>query len=470
VSDQIDTEVTDATAAHTPGAVPPDDAAITATDAAIPAADDGDGPGGSWWSRRTGGLDASYWRLWGAVASSNLGDGLVSLALPWLATLLTRDALAIAAVALATRLPWLVFSLHAGALTDRFDRRKLMVLANSLRALIVGGAAAAIAFDVMTLPLLYVAGFVLGMCEVVFDNTSQTILPALVPRGRLERANGNIMGAQMVIADFVARPIAGAMVGVALALPFAIDAVTAAVSAALVASIPGSFRTPHDPEVARPAMRTQIAEGLRWLWRHRLLRTLALALATMNGVAAAALATYVLFVQEILGLDGLGFGLLLTAGSIGGLLGSVLAPNITARLGSGRSLFLAVLVPTIAFLVTATTSNVVLVGVAFASFSFTAIMWNVVTVSLRQVLIPDHLLGRVNSVYRFFGWGAMPIGTLLGGLLVQAVEVGATRELGLRAPFLAAAGAYLLLAIVVSPKLTSARVDAARTEAETTTA
>jgi MFS family permease len=408
-------------------------------------------------------LDGRYWRLWGAVATSNLGDGLVSLAFPWLASLLTRDALAVAGVALATRLPWLVFSLQAGVLTDRIDRRRLMVVANSLRALVAVGTTLAVLADVMSLPVLYLAAFTLGMCEVVFDNTSQAILPSLVPRQRLERANGTIMGAQMVIADFIARPVAGALVGFALSLPFAIDAVTAAISAALIASIPGSFRTVVDDHQApRPRMRSQIAEGLRWLWSHRLLRTLALALGVMNGVAAAIMATYVLFAQEILSLDGVGFGLLLAAGSVGGLLGSLLAPNLTARLGAGPSLFATVAVPIVGFAATATTSSAVVTGAAFAAFSFTGIMWNVVTVSLRQALIPDPLLGRVNSVYRFFGWGAMPLGTLLGGALVNLVEAGAGRDVGLRAPFVAAVAIHLVLLAVVSPKLTSAAIADAR--------
>ncbi len=419
----------------------------------------------SWWQRRTGGLDARYWKLWGAVASSNLGDGLVSLAIPWLASLLTRDALAIAGVALATRLPWLVFSLQAGALTDRFDRRRLMIVANSLRALVVGAAAVAVFLDVMTIPLLYVVGFGLGMCEVVFDNTSQTILPGLVPRERLERANGNIMGAQMVIAEFVARPIAGALVGLALSLPFAIDAVTAAVSVALIAAIPGSVRTPHDATQKRPRMRTQIAEGLRWLWQHRLLRLLAISLGIMNGMMAGAMATYVLFVQEILLLDGLGFGLLLAGGSVGGLLGSILAPNVTRAIGSGPSLTFGLTAPIVALAVIATTSNPIVAGAGMAAFGFTAIMWNVVTVSLRQTLIPDPLLGRVNSVYRFFGWGAMPIGTLLGGALVNVVELTATRELGLRSPFILGAVVYALLAMVAAPRLRTARIDHAKQDA-----
>ncbi len=430
-----------------------------------PGADEPAARAGGRWRRRMAGLDARYWRLWGAVASSNLGDGLVSLALPWLASLLTRDALAIAGVALASRLPWLVFSLQAGGLTDRFDRRRLMVAANSLRAVIATGLSAAILLDVASLPLLYLAAFGLGMCEVVFDNTSQALLPSLVPRANLERANGNLMGAQMVIADFVARPVAGALVGVALSLPFAIDAATAAVSAALIAAIPGRFRTPQPDAGDRPSMRTQIAEGLRWLWRHRLLRVLALALAAMNGIAAATMATFVLFAQELLHLDGLGFGLLLATGSLGGLLGSVLAPSLTARLGSGRSLVLTVAAPILGFAVIALTSSPVLAGVAFAVYSFTAVTWNVVTVSLRQTLIPDDLLGRVNSVYRFFGWGVMPLGTLFGGGLVRLVEETASRPAGLRAPFAFAAAVHVALLATASPRLTQTAIDRAKAAA-----
>jgi MFS family permease len=418
--------------------------------------------------RRTG-LDGRYWRLWGAVASSNLGDGLVSLAFPWLASLLTRDPMAIAGVALATRLPWLLFSLQAGVLGDRLDRRRLMVSANTMRAVVAAATTAAVAFDVITLPALYLAAFLLGMCEVVFDNTSQAILPAIVPRDRLERANGTIMGAQMVIADFIARPLSGAIVGVTLSLPFAIDAVTAGVSAALIASIPGSFRTGgpagDDPAAARVRMRTQVAEGLRWLWSHRLLRTLAIALGLMNGTAAATTATYVLFAQEILVLDGLGFGILLASGSVGGLAGSLLAPNVTARLGSGPTLVTTIVVPIVGFGATAVTSHAVVVGGAFAAFTFTAVLWNVVTVSLRQTMIPDPILGRVNSVYRFLGWGAMPIGTLLGGALVAGGEALFTRELGLRAPFVLAAGVHLLLLLTVAPRLRTRVIDEAKAAA-----
>jgi MFS family permease len=341
-----------------------------------------------------------------------------------------------------------------------------MVGANGIRAVIATVVTVTVVLDLATLPLLYLAAFGLGMCEVVFDNTSQALLPALVARERLERANGTLLGAQMVIADLLARPVAGALVGVALSLPFSIDAITAAVSAALIASIGGTSRPPPAAGTRRPPMRTQIREGLAWLWQHRLLRTLAIALGLLNGLGAATGATFVLFAQEELGLDGLGFGLLLAASSVGGLLGSVVAPAVTARLGYGRSLLLAVLVPVAGYLAIAVTSSAVVAAVASSVGAFTAVAWNVVTVSLRQRLIPDRLLGRVNSVYRFFGWGMMPIGTLLGGGLVAIVESGGDRSLALRAPFLLAAAVHVLLLVTVSPRLTTAAVVAAEADAE----
>jgi MFS family permease len=417
-------------------------------------------------------LGGRYWRLWAAVASSNFGDGLAMLALPWLASLLTRDPLAVAGVAMASRLPWLVFSLQAGVLGDRLDRRRLLVTANSVRALVAGAVAVAVALDVMTVPGLYLTAFALGMCEVVFDNTSQSILPSLVPRDRLERANGNLMGAQMVVQDFVALPVGGALIGVAIAVPFGIDAATAALSAALVATIPGTYRAVDTAaatgaaEPPRVRLRTQVAQGMAWLWQHRLLRTLAVTLGIMNAVSASVLATHVLFAQEILGLDGFGFGLLLMAGSVGALLGSLLAPSITRRVGAGPSMGSMMVLPAVAFGVTALSSNALVVGAAIAVFSFSAVMWNVVTVSLRQELIPDHLLSRVNSVYRFFGWGMMPVGTLLGGMLVRVVEDLLGRAVGLRSPFAVGALVYLGVFVVAAPTLTSRAVADAREAAE----
>jgi MFS family permease len=201
------------------------------------------------------------------------------------------------------------------------------------------------------------------------------------------------------------------------------------------------------------------------MWRDDMLRRLAIALALMNGTGAAVMATYVLFVQEILELDGFGFGVLLASGSIGGVLGSVLGPVIAKRIGPGRTMFLTLSVPIVTFGVTAVTSSPIVVAAMFIAFSFLAVLWNVVTVSLRQTMIPDAMLGRVNSVYRFFGWGAMPIGTLLGGALVSVTEGPLGRELGLRTPFVASVLVYVVLAVFFGRHFTNRDIEAARARA-----
>lgn len=423
---------------------------------------------------RFAGLNANYWKLWTASAVSNLGDGIGQVAYPWLAAVLTRDPLLIAGVGLAQRLPWLAFSLHAGAIVDRGDRRRLMVSMNSIRFVATVIVAAAVLTDVMTIPLLYVAALVLGCAEVVYDNSAQTILPRLVAKERLERANGNIWGAEMVANSFVGPPLGGFLIAVSLALPFGVDALTFGVSALLIFLIGGMFRSQPSgepqPHTRRP-MRAEIAEGFRWLWRHPLLRTLAIVLGVMNMMGTAALATFVLFVQEVLALDAAGFGILSTAGAIGGVLGSQLAPSVTKRIGPGPSLYLCLVVGgAVTTAVTGVTSNAFLVGAMFVVYSFTAVVWNVITVSLRQTIIPDHLLGRVNSVYRFFGWGMMPLGALLGGALVAVAEPGFGREIALRLPFFASSAVHVILFLLVGAHLSTPNIEAAKGEAERTTA
>jgi MFS family permease len=411
------------------------------------------------------GLGGRYWKLWTASTLSNLGDGTSTVAYPWLATILTRDPLLIAGVGVATRLPWLLFSLPAGAIVDRVDRRRLMVGMNAARAGITGVVVALLLLDAMSIPALYLAALLLGCAEVLYDNAAQTILPRLVDAERLERANGNLWGAETVTNQFVGPPLGGLLLGVALVLPFALDMATFALSALLVALIAGSYRVAAaDGDDPRPRMRRQIAEGFRWLWGHDLLRLLAILLGVMNLASALSMATFVLFAQEVLDLGAAGFGLLSTAGAVGAVLGSVVAPAVTRRIGRGPSLVSTLVAGAVAALAVAGTSSAAVVGVAMFAIGLTATLWNVVTVSLRQRIIPDRLLGRVNSVYRFFGWGGIPIGTFLGGAVVALAEPVLGRTAALRAPFVVCAAIYAL-ALLAASRLTSARIDAARTEA-----
>lgn len=421
-------------------------------------------------------LGPRYWKLWAASTISNLGDGTSTIAYPWLATVLTRDPLLIAGVGVATRLPWLLFSLHAGVIVDRSDRRRLMIAMNVARTGITAVVVALILLDAMSIPALYLAAILLGCAEVLYDNSAQTIMPRLVSAERLERANGNLWGAEQVTNQFIGPPLGGFLIGLGLAVPFILDTVTFAAAAVLLVLIGGTYRAgpapgavaPSGGPVPRRPMRVEIAEGFRWLWGHELLRTLAIVLGIINLAATLAFATFVLYVQEILGLGPTGFGILSTATAVGAVLGSALTADVTRRVGPGACLLATLVAGIVVPLVIGLTSSAVVVGVVSIGFGFTVVLWNVITVSLRQSIIPDHLLGRVNSVYRFFGWGGLPIGALVGGALVSLVEPFGGRDLALRTPFLACAAIHLAVLCAVGSRLSTAKIEAARAEAPAT--
>ncbi|MEX0699989.1 MAG: MFS transporter [Acidimicrobiia bacterium] len=431
-------------------------------------------------------LGANYWRLWTASVVSNLGDGMSGVAYPWLASAVTRNPVHIALVGVATRLPWLIFSLPAGVITDRVDRRRLVVVMDVLRtvvtiavALIVlayqgdlaspeligAGQAQPPSGAGLLLAVLYISATLFGIAEVLRDNSAQTLMPAVVAKDNLERANGRLWGAEMLMNSFVGPPLGGFLLAVVFSLPFFVDAGTFAVAAAMAALLTGSFRPAGGENAPARSFTADLKEGFRWLWNHRLLRTLAIVLGLLNAASSAAFATIVLYAQEILQLDAAGFGLMASAGAVGGVAGSFLAARISKSLGSGPSLASTFIIGGLSSAIIGYTSSAPLVWVMFALGSFTAVLWNVITVSLRQAIIPDRLLGRVNSVYRFFGWGMMPIGIFLGGLLVEMVEGLSNREMGLRAPFFAAAALQLLLLIYATSRLTTAKIEAARSTA-----
>ena len=429
-------------------------------------------------------LGSNYWKLWTTSAVSNFGDGVSTIAYPWLASAITRNPVQISLIAVATRLPWLIFTLPAGVITDRVDRRKLMVAMDALRfaltiavavAVLAGrsalaspdaiaaGTASPPANQAAWLALLYVTALAFGFAEVLRDNAAQTIMPAVVGPENLERANGRLWGAEMVMNSLAGPPVGGLLIAIAFSLPFFVDAGTFAFSAVGLVLISGSFRS-VGAATGKVAWRTEITEGVRWLWRHHLLRSLALILGLMNAMFSMALATYVLFVQEILHLDAAKFGLLLTAGAIGGAIGSVAAPKVSKAIGSGTSLFLALTGSGLTLAVTGLASSAAIVWAMFLVGSFLGVLWNVITVSLRQTIIPERLLGRVNSVYRFFAWGMIPIGSFLGGVVVDVTTHLSSRDLGLRMPFLLGAAVYIVLFLFALPRLTTAKIERARAE------
>ena len=407
--------------------------------------------------RPRGGLGPEFCKLWAASTLSNLGDGVALVAAPLLAAALTRDPALVAGLAVAQQLPWLLFTLLSGALADRLDRRRAMAAVGACRAALFGALGVAVLLDRVSLPLLYAVFFLLGAGETLFDTTAATVLPAVVPREGLPRANARLSGAATVANYFVGKPLGGLLFAAAAALPFLLGAGGLVAAAALILALRGTFRATRPPGAPPAALGAEIAEGLQWLWRHRLLRTLALALTLLNVTFVGWSSVLVLLALERLGLDQAGFGILPTAHAAGAVLGSLVAARVIARLGASRVLRLALCIEAATPAALALASGPLLAGAALASFGCHALVWGTLLTSLRQELIPDRLRGRVESAYRLLEHGGGAPGALLGGLLAA--------RLGLAAPFwLSAATAVLLIPLVWST-FSAVAVAGARREA-----
>lgn len=383
---------------------------------------------------------------------SNLADGMFQVALPLLALRITRSPAEIAGVLLAARLPWLLFALHAGALADRLDRRRTMVNVDVARGLLIAALAVIAVGESERLWILYLVAFALGIGETLFDTASQSVLPMVVAGEELSRANGRLMAAEVTMNRFVGPPVGGFLVGVGMALAFVGSAAFYLCAALAMALMAGRFVS-RPADAARSRLREDIIEGLRYLWRHRLLRTLAFMVGSMNLSIMATIAVLPVYAVSPgpMGLSAFTFGLLLTGGAVGSLLGAFLAPRLETRLGRAVTLRLAVLAAALTCAAPLLT-NPILVGVALAVAGVGEMCWDVITVSLRQRIVPDHLIGRVNAGYRLVGYGTMPIGAALGGALGQT--------LGLRWVFGIGAMACLAL-LLCTTVVTDRAMDAA---------
>jgi len=399
----------------------------------------------------------NYRLVFSAPTVSNLGDGVSALALPWLATLLTRDAMLVALVAAAQRSPWFLLSLPVGVWTDRMDRRMLMVRADVVRVLLTL-MVVALVLQAPALPLpdgdglgailaLSVLAFLLGCAEVLRDNAAQTILPSVVDKADLETPNGQMWSAEKVMGEFIGPPLAGVLIAMGVAVPFGFDAASFAIAAVLVWLVVLPPRPPQTPAPFKAAL----LEGIAWMRANRVILRLAVMLGAVNASHMAGLTVLVLYAQEVLRLDAVGTGFLMTAGAVGGVLGGLLAPRICRRIGLRASMIFGLVAFCVNYALFVYTGSAVIAGVGLAIGGFGSMVWNVATVSFRQRVIPDAILGRVNSIYRFFGWGSMPLGALAGGALVSFVQDDWGREAALRLPFaVATLGTLLVLAYALA--------------------
>jgi MFS family permease len=417
-------------------------------------------------------LGPDFHKLWTASAISNVGDGVTMVAGPLLVASLTDDPALVAGATFAQQLPWLLFALVSGVYVDRLDRRRLIVVVNLVRGLALATLAGAVAAGAATVPLIYAVFFLLGSCETVADTASAARLPSIVPAEKLAAANTRLMATFTIGNQFLAKPLGAYLFVTAAALPFGFDAATFVAAAALVAATrTGSDRVPdHVPDrtpdqvpdpagdaagdaaAGRPAgLWTAIGEGLRWLWRHRLLRTLAISMGVGNVVLCAAFASLVLYARHRLGLSEVGYGYLLITFAVGGLLGTLTAARLRRRFGSPTLLRAGLVVETATHVSLAVVTDPRPAAAVLVVFGMHTMVWGVIVTTVIQRAVPDRLLGRVNSAYALIQFGGAALGSLLGG----AVGHG----LGVTAPFWIAAAVMTLTTAAAWRPLRGAAMD-----------
>jgi MFS family permease len=393
-----------------------------------------------------------------ASGFANLADGVFWVALPLLAVQHTRSPVLIAGVTIAARIPWLLAPV-AGALADRLDRRQTMIRANLVRTVLLGGLALAVAADLASLAMLYAVALLLGVAETLFDTSAQSLLPALVARDDLTRANSRLFAVELVANTFVGPPLGGLLAAAGLAVAVGTPAAAYLVGAGCLALIAGGFRAVGAGPAGSTRLRDEVVEGMRFVWRHRVLGPLAVMLGVENMAFSAMFSVFVLYAVAPgpMGLTEAGFGVLLAMLGVGSLVGTWLAVPVERRLGRVRTLVVSVVLCAASLAVPAATALVVPVAASQVVSGVAIVLWNVVTVSLRQRITPDRLLGRMNASYRLVGWGTMPLGALAGGVLAET--------LGLRATF-AVAAAATLATLAGFRYVTEAAVDRAEAAAE----
>jgi MFS family permease len=363
-------------------------------------------------------MGRNWYLLWSGSAISALGDGIFLAALPLLAATLTQDPKLIAGVSFFGALPWLLVALPAGAAADRYDGRRLLLAALWIQCALMVVLAT---FHSAHIAFLYGMAFLIGAAENVPRAVGQPLIKATVENHLLERANGRLFASQAVALQFVGPPLGGLLFAMTVPAPFWVNALTFAVAAVLVTRM----RTERQPRRAK----AKVSEGLRWLMKHKALRTVTVVSATTNLCIAMTMATLVLFAQQRLNLTNAGFGAFLATLACGGVAGGLLAERLLARYRNTVTATV-VLIP-LAWLGIATVAHNLPTVAAFAVVSsFCTAVWGVATAALRQRAVPTELLGRVSSAQTLITWGVQPVGALLGGFVAD--------YFGLLAPWYAA--------------------------------
>ena len=376
-----------------------------------------------------GKLPANFWRQFAATSISNIGDGMEHAAAPLLALSLTQDPRLIAGVSFATALPWLVLTLPAGVYIDRFNRKHLMITVNVIRTVLYSIIAFSAWHGSLTIWSFMLILLGVGSCEVIFDMSAQAFLPAIVPPELLEKANGRLYTAEVIANSFVGLPLGAWAFVAAVGIPFGANAASFALAAVLVSTIQLPPKDLPTTPLQRQSFRADLVEGITWLWANKLIRTLAIMLGITNMATMFGDAIFVKYAADELGVTGRGYGFLLSLMAIGSIVGGFVGDRIAQRLGAPVAMIASFGVFSTVGLIYYFMPHIWSVAIAVSVMGLAGTTWNIVTVSLRQRIIPPELFGRVNSVYRLIGTGSISLGALIGGQIAYSQ--------GLRAPYLA---------------------------------
>jgi MFS family permease len=368
---------------------------------------------------------------------------MVLVAFPLFAITVTKNPVLIAGVAVAGQLPWLLFSLPAGAIADRVNRKRLVAGIESVRALVLVGFGLSIVTGHRSLIALYAATFTIGAGETAFWAATSATLPALVGREWLPTGNGYLQAADTAGEQFAGPAAGGVLFNWYAAAPFLGDAISFVASALfLIRAIPAS---PRQKPPAQASLMADVRSGLQWFFGNGLLRLLAVLIATFAFCQAIILGVLVLYGVRTLHLNKASYGLFLAVGAFGSVAGGMLAGRIHARLRPQGPVVAAGLLASAGCLLLAGTSWVVVAAIGLAIQALAVSVGNVSTISIRQAVIPAELLGRVNNIFRMWVWGVMPLGALVGGFMASQV--------GLHTTFLIAGLVQLTVVLLLAGRL-----------------
>jgi len=373
-------------------------------------------------------LGRSFRWLLSASLVNNAGDGVVVAAGPLLVASQTHDPFLVSLALFFDYLPGLLFGVVAGGYADRVERRRLVIGANLLRAIVLSVLVFTIVTGSVSIVLVLATIFVLGTAETFADSASSTLLPNVVKREDLGIGNSRMQGAFVLLNQLVGPPIGAFLFAIGMAVPFGINAIAFVLGALLVSRVVLSAGSEISRGASeRPAFVAELVEGLRWLAHHPAMRTLAITIFAFNITYGAAFSVLVLWSMERLHMDAAGFGLLTTASALGGIVGISIYGSLERRFALGDIMRVGLLIETFTHLAFALiTSPLVALAVMFV-FGAHAFIWGTTSTTVRQRAVPNELMGRIGGVNRMATLGGLVIGAPLGGLLAS--------NYGITAPF-----------------------------------